>query len=114
MENKPRAWEDILAKLLYWKVKDDQRSDVMGKFTAIFSPGSYAPILEPCLVTAFLDAIELSLGKDVMDWLEYLIYEVTMGEKWEVTTKEGKEYDFGSKGGALQFFKDEYPINHTP
>lgn len=109
-----KTWEDILAKLLYWKVKDDQRSDAMGEFIAIFSPGSHAPILEPCLTTAFLDAIELSLGEDVMGWLSYLIYEVTMGEKWEVTTKEGKEYDFGSKGGALQFLKDEYPLPQTP
>ena len=90
-----KTWEEMIAKAFYWKCVDEQRDEKLKKLSLIHS---------------FMDGIEMVMGKEIVDWLLYLLYEVRMGEEWRV---KGQEYDFGQKGEALRFFEENYPSTPT-
>lgn len=107
-----KTWEEIIAKALYWKCVDKQRDERLGALMKVMVKDQHLPFFDPCLTHSFINGIELAMGKEVADWLSYLLYEVTDDSEWTVQTVDGKEYDFGKKGEALRFFEENYPLTH--
>jgi hypothetical protein len=104
-----KNWKQIVKTIIKYRKRDDTRQEAMNHFCEVFSPDSYPPVNCEWLSAVYIDGVAGG-NEELLNWLEYYIYEA-YGMKGKATVKVGdKEYNFKKDKDVIKFFNDNYNI----